>query len=293
MRHMLPALLLVIAADTATPVITPAAAQGTSVHYRPAITGVVSGFRLAGLEPDGDPLDQVVLQTELSPSAGMPRIHLVVDSYLENFKPDTTPILPDLLHPKRIAQNLGGFLQGKVLLADDAGAVLALGSFLAEAFIGNSSNHAVMKLYGSGSGYGGKGALKGSFTLHKDGTLAGGLQGTLTLPATALRQIRRQRDLPAHTFGPTLLKKIIATVSVQPAPMMGRSTTGTKGAPLHTGFGTPKPTNPVAIAQQPASGGTAHPLSPWTIAALLGAAVSFLIAAILWWKGRSQLPEVG
>ena len=259
--------------------------------YRPAITGVVSGFRLAGLEPDGDPLDQVVLQTQLSPSAGMPRMHLIVDSYLENFKPDTTPILPDLLNPKRTAQNLGGFLQGKVLLTDDAGSVLALGSFLAEAFIGNSSNHAVMKLYGSASGYGGKGALKGSFTLHKNGTLVGALQGTLVLPAAALRQIRRHSNLAPRPFGAGLLKKIISTVTVQPAPMMGKATTGTHGAPLHTGFGTPKATKPAA--QQPASGGAAHPISPWTIAALLGAALSFIIAAVLWWKGRLQPQGVG
>jgi hypothetical protein len=292
MRRTLPVLLLCVALAGATPIVTLAAAHRAVNHYTPVITGVVSGFRLAGLEPDGDPLDQVVLQTQLSTSAGMPRMHLIVDSYLENFKPDTTPILPDLLNPKRTAQNLGGFLQGKVLLTDDAGAVVALGSFLAEAFIGNSSNHAVMKLYGSGSGYGGKGALKGSFTLHKNGTLVGALEGKLALPATARRQIQRHTDRSVHAFGSTLLKRIISTVSVQPAPMMGKSTTGTTGAPLHTGFGTPKATKPAA-AQPPASAGTGRHISPWTVAALLGAAVSFIIAAILWWKGRSQPQAVG
>lgn len=286
MNRIVPALFVSIILAAATPMVTQGAGHGAPPHYTPAITGVVSGFRLAGLEPDGDPLDQVVLQTELSPSAGLPRMHLVVDSYLENFKPDTTPILPDLLNPKQTAQNLGGFLQGKVLLTDDAGTVLALGSFLAEAFIGNSSNHAVMKLYGSGSGYGGKGALKGSFTLHKDGSLVGGLRGTLTLPVAALAQIRRRADPPIHRFGSALLKRIISTVSVQPAPMMGRATTGTKGAPLHTGFGTP--TTVKQVAQPPASTTTGRHISAWTVAALLGAAVSFIAAAILWWKGRAQ-----
>jgi hypothetical protein len=282
------ATLLFVTLVCATPIVFVGAAGSGGPPYAPVMTGEVAGFRLAGIEPDGDPLDQVVLQAELSPSAGMPRMHLIVDSYLENFKPDTTPILPDLLNPKRTAQNLGGFLQGKVLLTDDAGTVLAIGSFLAEAFIGNSSNHAVMKLFGSGQGYGGKGALKGSFTLRKNGSLGGALQGTLTLPATARRQIRRHTDPTVHYFGQTLLKTIIGTVSVQPAPMMGRSTTGTTGAPLHTGFGTPKAAK--HVAQQPTRQATNRQISPWTVAALLGAAVSFLIAAVLWWKGRSQ-PE--
>jgi hypothetical protein len=279
---------LFVALACATPIVTVGASASAVPRYAPAMAGEVSGFRLAGIEPDGDPLDQVVLQTELSPSAGMPRMHLIVDSYLENFKPDTTPILPDLLNPKRTAQNLGGFLQGKVLLTDDTGTVLALGSFLAEAFIGNSSNHAVMKLYGSGQGYGGKGALKGSFTLHKDGSLVGGLRGTLTLTPAARLQIRRHTDPTMHSFGQKVLKTIIGTVSVQPAPMMGKSTTGTTGAPLHTGFGTQKAAK--HVAQQPSSQVPKRQISPWTVAALVGAAVSFLIAAVLWWKGRAQ-PE--
>ena len=262
------------------------AAAGTPARYAPTMVGMVAGFRLAGIEPDGDPLDQVVLQTELTPSGGMPRVHLIVDSYLENFKPDTTPILPDLLNPRRTAQNLGGFLQGKVLVTDDAGTVLAIGSFLAEAFIGNSSNHAVMKLYGSGTGYGGKGALKGGFTLRKDGTLAGALTGTLTLPPAAHRAIAQHASHPVHSFGAAALKKIISAVSVQPAPMMGRATTGSRGAPLRTGFGTPKsaPSTAKPVATTTAS----RHLSPLTAAALGGAVVCFLIAAALWWKGRPE-----
>lgn len=287
MRRWYAVILLVLVA-CATPVMAADPSSRAGRLYAPTLNGSVAGFRLAGIEPDGDPLDQVVLQTELSPSAGLPRIHLIVDSYLENFKPDTTPILPDLLNPKRTAQNLGGFLQGKVLLADDSGVVLAIGSFLAEAFIGNSSNHAVMKLYGSGAGYGGKGALKGSFTLSKDGTLAGALRGTLALPFAARRDIRRHANLSVHSFGSTVLKSIIATVSVQPAPMMGRATTGTSGAPLHTSFGTPKAAK--QVVRQRTAQVTQRRTSPWTVAALAGAAVSFLIAAVLWWKGRSP-PE--
>jgi hypothetical protein len=281
---------LFVALACSIPIVTVSASASAALRYAPTMAGEVSGFRLAGVEPDGDPLDQVVLQTELSPSAGMPRMHLIVDSYLENFKPDTTPILPDLLNPRHTAQNLGGFLQGKVLLTDDTGTVLALGSFLAEAFIGNSSNHAVMKLYGSGQGYGSTGALKGSFTLHKDGSLVGGLRGTLTLPPAARLHIRRHTDPTMHPFGQKVLKRIIGTVSVQPAPMMGKSTTGTSGAPLRTGFGTPKAAK--HVAQQPSSQGTNRQISPWTVAALAGAAVSFFFAAVLWWKGKAQSENV-
>jgi hypothetical protein len=280
------AVVLLMALICITPLATMGASPVGASRYAPTMTGQVAGFRLAGIEPDGDPLDQVVLQTELAPSAGLPRVHLIVDSYLENFKPDTTPILPDLLNPKRIAHNLGGFLQGKALLTDDTGTVLALGSFLAEAFIGNSSNHAVMKLYGTDAGYGGKGALKGRFTLHKSGTLVGSLQGTLRLPAAARLQIRLHAKRSIHQFGGALLKRIIGTVSVQPAPMMGKATTGTKGAPLHTGFGTPKGAK--HTAQQPDTPAGQRQISPLTVIALLGAAASFLIAAVLWWKGRRQ-----
>ncbi len=264
--------------------------NGTGVYasspgYAPRIGGIVAGFKLAGLEPDGDPLDQVVLQTQLAPSNGMPSMHLIVDSYLENFRPDTTPILPDLLNPRVTATNLGGFLQGKVLLTDDAGKVLALGSFLAEAFINNSSNHAVMRLYGSGEGYGGKGALKGSFILHRDATLAGRLTGKLILPAAAFRQIAQNRNPRVVYFPRALLKSIISTVTVVPAPMMGKSATGTSGAPLHTGYGKPTVGRYAARAAAPHS--SSRRLSLVTLTAFAGAILSFLCAIFFWWKGRT------
>jgi hypothetical protein len=285
-RSLLVALLLLaLTAGSAS------AAGGGGRSYSPSIAGEVSGFRLAGIEPDGDPLDQVVLQTRLSPSGSLPSMHLIVDSYLENFTPDTTPVLPDLLNPNKTAENLGGFLQGKVLLTDDAGAVVALGSFLAEAFIGDNSNHTVMKLYGTGAGYGGTGSLKGSFILHRDGTLAGTLTGRLTLPDRALRQIASHRNPKVAVFGRKLLTSIINTVTVRPAPMMGKATTGSVGAPLHTGYGTSKgqiqvtPVPPPQSQPQPAPTAQRR-LSPWTMAAFAGAIVSFVIAGALWWTNR-------
>ncbi len=255
-------------------------------RYAPRVTGQVAGFRLAGVEPDGDPLDQVALQTTLSPSAGLPALHLIVSAYLENFKADTTPILPDLLHPHRTANNLGGFLQGKALLTDDAGEVLYLGSFLNEAFL-DSSNHTQMRLYGSGAAYGSHGSLQGQFVLRKDGSIKGAFTGHLTLPPAARRQIARHRGA---TLKP--LKQIISVVTVRPAPMMGKSSTGSVGAPLKTGFGQGTP-SPVPLAQSTPLPATA-PASPsrgisrWTIAAGVGAAVSLLIGVILFAVDRRR-----
>lgn len=249
----------------------PAGAQA-QVAYTPAITGNVAGFRLAGVEPDGDPLDEVVLNTTLAPSHGIPRLHLVVDTYLENFSPDTTPILPDLLHPNRNAQNLGGFLQGKSLLTDDAGNVLYIGSFLAEAFLDNS-NHVVTTLDGTDAARGGRVTLKGTFSLQKRGTLSGNLSGNISLPAAARRQIA------AHD-GDRLrpVKSIIGTVTVKPHPMVGRSTRGSS-PPLHTGYGS----NPSRAAKAPAA---PRRFSPLTIGAAIGAVLAFAAAGVLWWWQR-------
>ncbi|MGH2449316.1 MAG: hypothetical protein ACRDFS_12035 [Chloroflexota bacterium] len=201
------------------------AAPGGELH---PVRGQVEAFRMAGIEPDGDPIDQVVLKFRLAASPGEPASNLIVDAYLENFQPDTTPILPDLLHPNHTAQNLGGFLQGKALLVDDAGHVLQIGSFLAEAFL-NNTNHAVMRLSGSG---GSEMKLRGSFELSRKGSATGTLGGTIKLTASEVQSLQTNAGA---TMRP--LKEIVKTVTVHPAPMMGRSTKGNPKAALHTGFG--------------------------------------------------------
>lgn len=259
-------------------------------RYAPQVAGQVAGFRLAGVEPDGDPLDQVALQTTLSPSGGLPKLHLIVSAYLENFKADTTPILPDLLHPHRTATNLGGFLQGKALLTDDAGEVLYLGSFLNEAFL-DSSNHTVMRLYGSGVAYGSNGSLQGQFVLHKDGSLKGAFAGHLRLPPAALRQLIRHRGARLKP-----IKQIISVVTVRPAPMLGTNPKGSVGAPLKTGFGQGTP-SPVPLVQSTPLPSTV-PASPsggisrWTIAAGIGAVLSLMIGLVLFaFDRRRQVKE--
>jgi hypothetical protein len=243
--------------------------------YTSTLAGSVKGFKLAGVEPDGDPLYQVVLQTRLSSSNGLPPLNLIVSSYLENFTPDTTPILPDVLHPSQTAQNLGGFLQGKVLLTDDAGNVLSIGSFVAEAFLDNT-NHAAMKLYGGPErpSHLSKliGSLAGAFRIQRNASLSGRLTGHLSLGAAILRQIVQHRGMRMKP-----LEKIISTVTVKPAPMVGRRTPGANSTPLPTGYGTPQ-----------AAGSSGRGLNPWSIVAGVGAIVSLLLAAILYIRDRRK-----
>lgn len=248
------------------------AVGATAARYSPTITGSVQGYRLAGIEPDGDPLDQVVLQTRLSASAGLPAMNLIINSYLENFKPDTTPILPDLLNPKQTAQNLGGFLQGKALLTDDAGNTLFVGSFLAEAFINDNSNHAVMRLDGMGSASHGIALLKGIFYLRRDTTLHGSLAGSIRLPPAGKRFIEAHRGARMKP-----LTQIINLVRVKPAAMVGRATAKSRTVPLHTGYSRPaSPTPPRAAGHA----------SPVTIIAGIGAVVSLLLGVYLFWLER-------
>lgn len=256
-------LVLLLALLLAIPAVAHAAGNQT---YVPRVGGSVAGFRLAGVEPDGDPLDQVILDTTLAPTGSVPRLHLIVDTYLENFQPDTTPILPDLLHPGRTAHNLGGFLQGKALLTDNAGDVLYLGSFLAEAFL-NNQNHAVMTLEGSGAAFGSVARLEGTFRLRHDGSLNGYFHGRLSLPSAAFRQVTAHSAARMRS-----IKSIIGTVAVQPHAMVGRSATKPSGVPLHTGFGHPPPRR--------ASRSTA------VIVASVGAALFFLASLILYLRQR-------
>jgi hypothetical protein len=261
-------------------------AMGAESGYTPAMHGQVVGYRLAGIEPDGDPLDQVVLKTALGASHGMPGLHLIIDAYLENFKPDTTPILPDLLHPKQTAHNLGGFLQGKALITDDAGQVLYIGSFIAEAFL-DSTNHAVMRLYGSGAAYQSGGTLKGTFTLHRDASLDGSFTGHIPLPGPALRQVRRDQGKPMKA-----IRKIISVVTVHPGYMVGKATTRSSSKPLKTGYGSTSSSHSAYKPPSTPSSPSSPPLrSLLTIAAGVGAVICLALGLFLFWQDRRTSQE--
>jgi hypothetical protein len=212
----------------------------------------------------------------------MPRLNLIVDAYMEQFKPDTTPILPDFLHRDRQASNLGGFLQGKILLTDDAGNVISIGSFVAEAFLDNW-NSAIMTLYSSKNGYGAAGQIQGRFLLYKKGQdvqVSGNFAGRLSLSKAARWQVLANAGKRMKP-----VEKIISQVSVKPHAMVGRATTGSRSVPLHTGFSGTKSKSPLRTT---ASGAPSKPVSVVTIAAAAGAMLSFLLAAIFFWRGRKQ-----
>jgi hypothetical protein len=236
--------------------------------YSTQAKGTIQAYRFAGVEPDGDPLYQVALQMRLTASGGVPAANLVVSAYLENFSRDTTPILPDLLHPKQTVQGLGGYLDGKAILTDDAGDTVAIGIFLNEAFLDNT-NHTVMKFVRTDPSAG-SGNLKGEFTLHGKGVFTGHFAGTLTLPRAALNQIARHRG---QRMKP--LKDIVNQVTVHPH-YYGTRGVHASGPAYNTGF---------APSGTPSSG---RKLSPLTIAAAIGAVVSLLLAGGLYWLERRR-----
>jgi hypothetical protein len=238
-----------------------------------AWTGSVQGYALSGVEPDGDPLYRVALQSRLV-STDLPPLRLIISAYLENFKPDTTPVLPDLLHPNQVATNLGGFLEGKALLTDDAGDILYIGSFLTEAFLDNT-NHTVIRFYSKSAGYTGGGQIKGTFLFGKQANFSGLLQGPLTLSAAAVTDLRQHRGRKMKP-----LKDIIDAVSVTPHYYGTRGVHSSAPA-LHTGFG------PGGTATGSSSGG-GRQLSPVTVIAGIGAVVSLLIAAGLYVAERRR-----
>jgi len=170
-----------------TPSIATAGAAAAA-PYAPSLHGKVVKFGLSGFEPDFDPIDRVIIAATLHDGRqhGLPDAMLVLSAYLENFQPDTTPVLPDLLHPDQTATSLGGFLTGKAALVNAAGHVVYRGGLLAEVFLDNSV-HLVLDLDDVGHPAAPPLRLHGVFTLHKDLTLRGGLHaaGRPALPALA------------------------------------------------------------------------------------------------------------
>lgn len=252
------------------PATVHAAAYSRNFH------GAIDAARLSGVEPDGDPLYQVAMTMHMPAQGQIPATSIVVSAYLENFSPDTTPTLPDLLHPNQTAQNLGGFLDGKAILVDDAGNTLGTGVFVNEAFL-NNTNHAVLRFYSAKNQATGK--LAGVFTLARKGGMSGQLSGQIILPPAALALARRDQG---KTMKP--LKQIIDQVTVHPHYY------GTKGVhashPYNTGFG-----------NSASGGGTGHgqTLSPLTMAAGAGAIVCLLIAGGLYLierRGKRGAPSL-
>ena len=181
-------LCLMVALCSVASIVTPGAAA--AAPYAPSLHGKVVKFGLSGFEPDFDPIYRVIISATLHDGrkGGLPDAMLVLSAYLENFQPDTTPMLPDLLHPNQTATSLGGFLTGKAALVNAAGHIVYRGSLLAETFLDNSA-HVVLDLDDVKAPAAGSPALRlrGVFTLRKDLTLRGWLRavGRPALPALA------------------------------------------------------------------------------------------------------------
>jgi hypothetical protein len=184
--------------------------------YAPVLQGKAVSFGLSGFEPDFDPLYHVVISATLHDrrpaGVALPDAVLILSSYLEVFQPDTTPVLPDLLHPDQAATALAGFLQGKAALVNAAGHVVYRGSLLAEIVLDNAV-HIVLRLYDvEESDSAPPLQLRGMLTLYKGGTQRGWLRAAGPLALAALTVPRG----PAPSW-----QSVVGSLSVAVPRMMG------------------------------------------------------------------------
>jgi hypothetical protein len=190
--------------------------------YSPSLSGHAVKFALSGFEPDFDPIYNIVISAKLHDAgAAVPDTMLVLSMYLEVFKPDTTPVLPDLLHPNQDATNLAGFMQGRAVLVNAAGHIAYKGTVLAEIFFDNSV-HALLNLHtDSAQIVSSLLRLNGVFTLYKGGTQTGSLHTDGPMDAAA-------RDALIVPRGPAMTwQQALNGVSVAFPKMMG--TMGSSG----------------------------------------------------------------
>lgn len=204
-----------------------------------AFTGKAVNFDLSGLEPDFDPLYRVVVTGTLhdrrTSGQPLPDSTLVLSTYLEVFQPDTTPVLPDILHPNNVAGNLAGFLSGKAALVSAGGQVVYRGSLLAEIFQDNSE-HLVVDLS----------PAAGSNSVRLEGVvalLAGARErGTLR----ALSPLERAKLAVPRGSAPSW-QQVVGKLSVPKPAMIGTGGTAGKRPP-------PQPSTiaPAALRADPA-----------------------------------------
>jgi len=187
--------------------------------YAPTVSGSVVRFSLAGVELDLDPIDRMIVSVTLRDTrpAGqaLPTETLILSTYLENFQPQTTPILPDLLNQQRVATNLGGFLQGKAALVTRAGRVAYRGSVLAEAFLDNQLRM-IVDLQRVGAPLSEQDVrLASALTMYKNLTMTGALHALAPLTAA---QIAPLRAAPGRSLS---WQEIVAGMAVRFPRMMG------------------------------------------------------------------------
>jgi len=246
------------------------------------LSGKIVKVDLSGFEPDFDPIDHVVIAVTLHdtrpPALALPDTMLVLSTYLENFQPDTTPVLPDLLHPNQTAQSLGGFMQGKAVLVNAAGRTSYRGSLLAEVFLDNSA-HLIVDIDRIGAPDTAPSLrLIGALTLYKDLSVRGTVHAERALTAAETAALRVPRGhLPSW-------QSVVSGLSVRAPTMMG--TAGKAGAKRpaqpHSVLGTPQQ-KATQAKTTPAQRSILPALAP-VRAAALGIGVVLLIAAALLWR---------
>ncbi len=248
------------------------------------LSGKIVRVDLSGFEPDFDPIDRVVMAVTLHdtrpPALALPDTMLVLSTYLENFKPDTTPVLPDLLHPNQTAQSLGGFMQGKAVLVNAAGRTSYRGSLLAEVFLDNSA-HLIVDIDRIGAPSTAPSLrLTGALTLYKDLTVRGSVRAErpLTTAEAAALRVPRGR-LPSW-------QSVVSGLSVRAPVMMGTAGTagGKRPAQPHSIPGTSQ--QKATQARATTARRSALPaLSPMRAAASGIGVVLLAVAALLWRRG--------
>ena len=128
-------------------------------------------------------------------------------------------MLPDLLHPNDVADNLAGFLSGKAALVNAGGVVVYRGSLLAEIFQGNTE-HLVVDLSPSSAGPSVR--LQGVISLVAGGAEHGALH--------ALRPLARAQLAVPNARVPSW-QQIVSSMSIHKPAMIGTAGSGGQHSP--------------------------------------------------------------
>lgn len=219
------------------------AAEQATHPYTATLDGKIVHFELSGFEPDFDRIDRLIFSISLHNGqhrgTPVPATMLVLSAYLENFQPDTTPVLPDLLHPNQTAQNLGGFMQGKAALVNAAGHTVYQGSMLSEVFLDNTA-HLVLDLQPvSGGANAPDFRMQGLFTLHKDLSVHGSMWSPTALTRAQLASLRVPQGRAVSW------QSVTNGMDVQLPPMMGTAGNGSGAAATPTPV--PVPRTPLTV----------------------------------------------
>ena len=255
----------------ADPPPPPRAEQAGPRAYTLAFTGTAVDFNLGGMEPDFDPLYRVTVNGSLhdlrAASQALPNARLVLSAYMEVFQPDTTPILPDLIHPNRTAGDMAGFLSGKAALVNAGGHVVYRGSLLAEIFADNTE-HLLVDLYPSGAAPTAAAIrLQGVVSLEKGGAEHGSLH--------ALRPLSRAALAVPPGRQPSW-QSVIAGLGVRVPAMVGTAGSGQQSSTA--------PAPPAALqSAAPRSSMLQNRALPVVFA---GIALLAALLALLAWRGR-------